>query len=673
MSQGYEMATAEPAAALPRRTGGTLADLWGSARRRALWIVAGACAMGLLGGLFALRQVPTYRATVELLIDPQALQIVGRGLSRQDAPAQLDFANLESQSLILLSTKLLDAVVAQLDLDHDPVLTRGAPPGADPAVVALEALRKRIVVRRVENSFNFQLTVGYPDARRAAEIANTIAAQFFEIGARDRVSAVRRANEGLLTQAADLRAQLNRADVAVERYRAEKGLIGSGDAGLLVSQQLKDLYTQITAAETNLARLSARREVVRQLRTPDGQGQAVPESDTSQVMVSLRTQYAQTLQEIAQLSRSLGPNHPQMIALSAQRAATARLIAAEADRIRRTIEEDLRRGEESLRQLRARAERLIQTQTSSNQEGIRLRQLESEAEAIRRTYNLVLDRTKDLEQQQSINPSNSQIVSRATVPLKPSDTPAPIVVVAAGLFGAVLGLILGFLYDLWRGNITTVAALGAAGAPVWARLSRPGRAGRGASAEEALVTAARELRTRLSGRAQAVVVTVVSEGLGPERLHAAEVLTDLLLRLGEPALLVPEQAHARLGFGDGPSGDAPVRGRLAVLDPARGVERMTRPEIIVAERDVGHGDGWLSIPETSDAILLVVAPGRMTRSRLERLLATLDGAGRFRAQGLLGLVAVEARRRPAARRRAPALPGLQPGQGQGRPGRVRAA
>ncbi|GJD61674.1 hypothetical protein MPEAHAMD_1817 [Methylobacterium frigidaeris] len=655
MRQGHQMSTADSAAATPRRTGGTLADLWGSARRRAVWIVASAGVMATLGGLHALRQVPTYRATVELLIDPQALQIVGRGLSRQDAPAQLDFANLESQGLVLLSAKLLDAVIAQLGLAEDPVLVRGAPPGADPTVVALEALRKRIVVRRVDNSFNFQLTVAYPDARRAAEIANTIAAQFFEVGARDRVSAVRRANEALLTQAADLRGQLNRADVAVERYRAEKGLIGSGDAGLLVSQQLKDLYTQITAAETNLARLSARREVVRQLRVPDGQVQAVPEADTSQVMVSLRTQYAQTLQEIATLSRSLGPSHPQMIALAAQRAATARLIAAEADRIRRTIEEDLRRAEESLRQLRGRAERLIQNQTSSNQEGIRLRQLESEAEAIRRTYNLVLDRTKDLEQQQSINPSNSQIVSRATPPLKPSDTPAPIVVVAAGLFGAVLGLILGFLYDVWRGNITTISGFGAA-APVWARLPRPGRAGRGASAEQALVTAARELRNRFAGRGQSVIVTVTSDGLGPERLRAAEILTDLLIRLGEPTLMVPEQAHARLGFGDGPHTDAPVRGRLAVLDPARGVERLTRPEIVVAERDLARGDGWLSIPETSDAILLVVAPGRMTRTHLERLLETLDGAGRFRAQGVFGLVAVEARRASPLRRWVPPRP-----------------
>ncbi|MET7247830.1 GumC family protein [Methylobacterium sp. EM32] len=667
------MSTAEPAALTPRRTGGTLVDLWGSARRRAVWIVASAGVMASLGGLYALRQVPTYRATVELLIDPQALQIVGRGLSRPDAPAQLDFANLESQGLVLLSGKLLDPVIAQLGLAEDPVLTRGAPPGADPAVVALEALRKRIVVRRVDNSFNFQLTVAYPDARRAAEIANTVAAQFFEVGARDRVSVVRRANEALLTQAADLRAQLNRADVAVERYRAEKGLIGSGEAGLLVSQQLKELYAQITVAETNVARLSSRREQVRQLRAPDGQVQAVPETDTSPVMVSLRTQYAQTLQETATLSRSLGPNHPQMIALAAQRAATARLIALEADRIRRTIEEDLRRAEESLRQLRGRAERLIQNQTSSNQEGIRLRQLESEAEAIRRTYNLVLDRTKDLEQQQSINPSNSQIVSRATPPLKPSDTPAPVVVVAAGLFGAVLGLILAFLYDLWRGNITTVSGFAAA-APVWARLQRRGRGG--TSAEEALVTAARELRNRFAGRGQPVIVTVAADGLAAERLHAAEILTDLLIRLGEPALMVPEQAHARLGFGDGPRTDAPLRGQLAVVDPVRGMERPARPEIIVAERDLARGDGWLSIPETSDAILLVVARGRMTRSRLERLLETLDGAGRFRAKGLLGLVTVEPRRALAPRKRAPArqVAGQATGQVTGPvTGQVRAA
>ena len=61
--------------------------------------------------------------------------------------------------------------------------------------------------------------------------------------------------------------------------------------------------------------------------------------------------------------------------LAAQRAATVRLIAAEADRIRRTIDEDVRRAEEGLKHLRKRAEVLVTSQTSSNEEGIRLRQL----------------------------------------------------------------------------------------------------------------------------------------------------------------------------------------------------------------------------------------------------------------------------------------------------------
>lgn len=626
-------------------SGGTLADLWGSARRRWSWIAAGALLAACLGALFALRQSPSYRASVEILIDPQALQIVGRGLSRPDTPPQLDFANLESQSLILLSAKVLERVVAQLNLGEDPVLTRGAKPGADRAGLALEALRKRLIVRRVETSLIFQLTATYPEPRRAAEIANTIAAVYFEVSAGDRLAAVRRANETLLTQLNDLRGQLDRADLAVERYRADKGLIGSGESGLLVSQQLRDLYGQITTAEAELARLSGRREKAKAWAAADGPP-ATPEAGASAVMISLRAQHAQSTQEIAQLSRSLGQNHPQMIALAAQRAATVRLIAAEADRIRRTIDEDVRRAEEGLKHLRKRAEALVTSQTSSNEEGIRLRQLESEAEAIRRTYNLVLGRTKDLEQQEMINPSNSQIVSRAVPPLKPSDTPMPIVAAAGALLGAVLGLAAGFLFDLWRGTFASAAALTASGLPVWARLPVPRRAGQdGPDADQALVAVARELRDRLAARPGATI-TVTSEGLGAERLRTAHVLTELLIRLGAPTRLVPGTLRPQRTATEPAPRLSPAR-QLPLHQPT------ARPELIVTERDVTDGESWLAIPETSDAIVLVIAPGRTTRGRLARLIEILDGTGGFRRAGLIGIVAVQPGRAPLARRAVP--------------------
>ncbi|WP_162559641.1 GumC family protein [Methylobacterium radiodurans] len=611
------------------RAEGTLADLWGSARRGWLWIVAGALIAGCLGGLFVLRQTPSYRASVEILIDPQALQIVGRGLSRTDTPAQLDFANLESQSLILLSAKVLERVVARLDLADDPVLTRGAKPGIDRAGFALEALRKRLIVRRVETSLIFQLSAIYPEPRRAAEIANAVAAAYFDVAAGDRLAAVRRANETLLSQLNDLRGQLDRADLAVERYRADKGLIGSGESGLLVSQQLRDLYGQITTAEAELARLSGRREKARAWAAADGPP-ATPEAGASAVMISLRAQHAQSTQEIAQLSRSLGQNHPQMLALAAQRAATVRLIASEADRIRRTIDEDVRRGEEGLRLLRRRAEALVTSQTSSNEEGIRLRQLESEAEAIRRTYNLVLGRSKDLEQQEVINPNNSQIVSRAVPPLKPSDTPMPIVAAAGALLGAVLGLAAAYLFDRWRGTFATAASLAASGVPVWARLPRAGRA----DADQALVAAARELRDRLAAWPGATI-TVASEGLGAERLRTAHVLTELLIRLGEPAILVPGTLRPQRALTEPGAGRAAPRRAVSRHSPA------ARTELVVTERDLTDGESWLAIPETSDAIVLVVAPGRTTRARLARLIEILDGPGGFRHGGLIGLVAVQ--------------------------------
>ena len=609
--------------------GDGLAEVLGSARRRWRWILASALVVAVLGGLFSLRQAPTYRAVVELLIDPQALQIVGRGLSRPDAPPQIDFANLESQSLILLSAKLLDRVITGLGLADDRVLLRGSPAGADPRSAALEGLRRRITVRRVDASLTFQLTVAYPDPRRAAEIANAVAAAYFEVSSDDRLAAVRRANETLLTQLGDLRGQLNRADLAVERYRSEKRLIASGDAGLLITQQLRDLYTQITVAEADLAKLSARREQAKQWASVDGGVQATPETGASSVMVSLRAKHAQVVQEIAQASRSLGPAHPSMIALVAQRTATAQLVAAEADRIRRTTDEELRRGEEGLRQLRGRAETLVTSQASSNEEAIRLRQLESEADAIRRTYNLVLGRIKDLEQQEVINTNNSQIVSPASPPLKSSDTPLPVVVAAGLLFGAVFGVIGGTVFDRWRGNVATAAGLASVGVPVWARLSAPDRGNRPGADERALVGAARVLRERLTGRARATV-TVASDGLGGERLHAARILTELLIRLGEPA--------RRASGGLKPRG-ARVRPRGTACTAAR--DGAAREGFVVTEWDLAEAESWLAVPETSDAILLVVTPGRTRRRDLDAAVEALDGGGHLRREGLIGIVAVE--------------------------------
>lgn len=88
--------------------------------RRRRWLVAGSAAICLLLALAYLSvQTPVYRATAELLVDPQALQVVGKDIVRTDTSASIDFANVDSQALVMTSSGVLRQVIDELDLEKD--------------------------------------------------------------------------------------------------------------------------------------------------------------------------------------------------------------------------------------------------------------------------------------------------------------------------------------------------------------------------------------------------------------------------------------------------------------------------------------------------------------------------------------------------------------------------
>ena len=98
-----------------------LVQLLGLARRRVRLVAGSAAGCTALAAVYVLLQTPVYRATAELLVAPQALQVVGRDIVRTDSSASLDFANVDSQSLVMLSTPVLRRVADELNLAADPV------------------------------------------------------------------------------------------------------------------------------------------------------------------------------------------------------------------------------------------------------------------------------------------------------------------------------------------------------------------------------------------------------------------------------------------------------------------------------------------------------------------------------------------------------------------------
>ncbi|MBZ9936169.1 GumC family protein [Mesorhizobium sp. BR1-1-16] len=430
-------------------------ELFGVVRRRLALVFGCGLLFLVLAALYIHHQHPVYRSTVEILVDPQGLQVVGRDILPTDSSASIDFANVDSQPLIIASTNVLAEVIRKLDLEHDPFYAGSMvnwPADGEGAVSprfvhVLDMLRGNVVIHRADPSLVFQITVTHDDADRAALIANTISAVYLEQSREARLTAARQANESLVGQATSLRAQFEEAQHRLEQFRADNGLVTTGTAGLVVNQRLQDLTTRITAATAQVAELEARRNQVRGLDLAVVEAGGIPEVVSSPTITALRTQYGRVVQQQAELARSLGPNHPALQQSDSEREAVARLIDAEIIRIKQSIEADYARAKANLASLQGQEQAITATQATSNTAEIRARELQGDADAIQQVYNAVLNRTKELDLQQQIQTNNSRVISEAVPPVKASAPPKAIVLAAGTLFGLAVGIALAFAVD----------------------------------------------------------------------------------------------------------------------------------------------------------------------------------------------------------------------------------
>lgn len=622
-------------------------DLLAVVRRRLWMVTVCVLTMLVLSSIYLVLQKAVYRSTVEILMDPQGLQVVGKDILPTDTSASLDFASVDSQMLIIASTGVLSEVINTLKLEQDPffagrnVASATAASGNSDALISnrfvrvLDNLRNNTVVHRADPSLVFQITVTHSDPIRAAEIANTIATVYLRQNRDARLTAARRANESLVAQATDLRGQFERAEHAVEQFRAENGLITTGTAGLIVNQRLQDLTSQISAATAQLSSLSARRDLARNINKAMVEAGGIPEAVASPTVAALRAQYARAAQTQAELERTLGPNHPSVQQNQSERAAIDRLIDAELSRIRDSIDIEYARARDSLAALQARSQDITQTQLASNTAEIRARELQSDADAIQQVYNSVLNRSKELDLQQQIQTNNSRVISEAIPPARSSAPPKAIVLAAGCLFGLALGIALAYALELLTSDpVSQLRKISASlGTELIGVLTVPRRKfslfGRKKVPEEAesgdgqaLLPAAQALSVHL-GKWLPATVLIIESGVAANGSRVAKALGVAIADLGEEALVCSASDMSTM-FRIRPS----LRTGINAADDdddvlEEGDPRIGKEYILI---DGGASDSERTLSATYayvDAVIVVATVGRGARNDLRELMASL--------------------------------------------------
>jgi exopolysaccharide transport family protein len=414
-----------------------------------------------------------YTATSTVLVDPRRANVVE---TNQAVLSNFgtDDATIESQTLLIQSVAILDRVVRKLNLTNDTefaptpgfldpirrLFSAGGPSdGASPEDAArarsVEILQRRMKVTRQGTTFLVDINVSSESPQKAATIANAIADGYFEEQVRAKFDATRIAANWLNGQINDLKSRVVTSERAVEDFRSANNLTVS--QGVTVNdQQVTDLNSKLVAARVQTAEARAKYDQVQEIAKAGGDPGGINAAISSEMITKLRTQYADIAKNEADLSSKYGVRHPLVANIRAQLRDTQRLINEEIHRILDSTRHDYDVARSREASLKESLDQLQGVSTSSGQAQVRLHELQREAEANRTLYESYLARSKETTAQESLEMPDSRVVTKASIPIRPSSPKTLLILGLAITLGLGMGSVLAFLADYLDGRVKTL-------------------------------------------------------------------------------------------------------------------------------------------------------------------------------------------------------------------------
>src|SRR5579863_4377105 len=420
--------------------------LWRRKVAIAVAALIGACvAVGIGKSL-----TPKYLATAQLYVDPRELQLVDRELT----PRSQDISGLamvvESQARLITSNSVLLQVIQDAHLDKDPEFGGDSTsamaallglvglelrPVSEPRLglmVALEALNHHINVKKTDRTFIVDIDVWSYDAAKAAMLANAISSAYLIEAKNSQSIAARRATSDLSGRLKELQERLRTAENALAIYKAQNNFVGTQDT-LITDQQLLASNQRLAAARAATLDAQAKYDQIEASRRNAGDAGAIPEALQSPTLGNLRAQYAEARRRLAEMTAELGPLHPSLRQMGKQVEDLHRTINEEVDRFAQSAKNDLARARDYETSLTRALEAQKRQSVQLSQASVRLRELERDVEAGRDVYQSFLKRSRETEEQESLNTSNARIIGEATVPQRRSFPPGMTLMAAIGL------------------------------------------------------------------------------------------------------------------------------------------------------------------------------------------------------------------------------------------------
>ena len=413
-----------------------------------LWTTAASL---LLAVLVVLVVPHRFTAATQILIDPTDLHAVGNEPNPANQTNDAAVLLVESQVRVLGSDSVLRRVVSAESLDRNQEFVGpswslrgllgsfvlGAARPADPTLGALNALKRKVQVKRAERTYVVDVSVTSKDPDKAARLANAIAQAYLAEQTDVRSDAARQISQSLSARLNELKDRVREAEDRVETFKARNNILGA--SGQLVSeQQLSELNNQLGVAHARTAAAKARLDQVERLQLSKDETGAFPEAVQSQTVAALRSQYAEVMRREAEQMTSLGQRHPAVIEIQAEAARLHKMIDDEVHRLALSARSEYESARANEAALATSLETLKNRAVTTNEAMVT--QLERDVQASRAVYESFLVRARETGEQERLDTKNIRVISRAEPPQGRSFPPSNfLLAVGALLIGVGAG------------------------------------------------------------------------------------------------------------------------------------------------------------------------------------------------------------------------------------------
>lgn len=442
-----------------------LSDIVRALARHRLLLFLSVSLLALASVLVFLNIQPKYTAQSTIMIYPREENVIDiEAVISRIAP---DSQAVEGEIRVLQSPDLVAAVVDELGLQHhaefnpaigesalDKLLDRldwqwlrlalGVIAEPDPEseaiisrTVAVERVLNGVQVEALGRSRVIGISATSEDPKLASTIANALATAYINFQVETKIAATQRAADWLAGRLESLRGEVEASERAVQNYRAEIVRREGRDAALL-DRQIAETNSQLTLARAENDTARVRFEQIQDAVAERGI-LAVFDVVDPQWTLELEGLLVWLRQTESQLAARLDPSSTVLQDLRRQigdsREQTARQLIAGA-------RSALLASASKVEALQTALDKLLQASLDLGRAEVGLRSLERDASANTELFLAFLSRSKETAQV-GFDRADAVIISRASVPLKPS-WPRPfqfLLVAFVGSFVVGIGLV----------------------------------------------------------------------------------------------------------------------------------------------------------------------------------------------------------------------------------------